>query len=243
MDGGFVLKYFNTIKSPRNLQKAAMAPPPPPPSPPIEEEPTFIEKWERQSKSQSKNSKRVYLEKQCRFPNHIPQSAHCNIDPLLSLISNHIDDHIDDNVSNDTNYRSPMNDMRKVASLCSTYKTAAKQNKQEFQYKRAIQQQIEPIDDDEVPPPPHTSMYTNLSMAENFALAKIHGANYNLCLAKAICPDRTNRLLSCWQRTDINIVKRMHEDGIAGLICLEEKEAVERCIGNGVQKIMKDILG
>ena len=219
-----------------------VSPPPPPPSPPIVEEPTFIEKWsdkERQSKSQSKNSKRVYLEKQCRFPSHIPQSAHCNIDPLLSLISNHIDDQSDDNISNDTNYRSPLNDMQKVASLCSTYKTAAIQNKQEFQYKRSIQQQTEQTDEVS---PPHT-MYTSLSMAENSALTKIHGANYNLCLAKAICPDRTNRLLTCWQRTDINLVKRMHEDGISGLICLEEKEAVERCIGNGVQRIMKDILG
>ena len=223
-----------------------MVSPPPPPSPPVEEGPTFIDKWtdkdkERQSKSQSKNRKRVYLEKQCQFPSHIPQSSHCNIDPLLSLISNHIDDQSDDNISNDTiNYRSPLDDMQKVASLCSTYKTAAIQNNQEFQYKRAMQQQTEQTDEVS---PPHTSMYTNLSMAENFALAKIHGANYNLCLAKAICPDRTNRLLTCWQRTDINLVKRMHEDGISGLICLEEKEAVERCIGNGVQRIMKDILG
>lgn len=197
----------------------------------------------------------------------------CNADPLLSLISQH---NLDNNgIGTDTSggsssqddksinsegryttptHRTALDDMRQIASLCSTYKTRAIVNNNEFRYKRAKlkeRQRQEKSNNTESTdafkstqsPPPYHSEYTHLALAENFLLAKIHGANYNLCLAKATCPDRTSRLLKCWKSVDPQLLKMMEQEGMEDFICMQEREAVERCIGLGVQRVMKDILG
>ena len=78
--------------------------------------------------------------------------------------------------------------------------------------------------------------------AENALLSKIHEANYNLCLANAVCPKRTGRLLSCWEKMNPRAAKIMAQQGLDHFVCLQEREAVERCIGLSVQKVMKDII-
>jgi hypothetical protein len=37
-------------------------------------------------------------------------------------------------------------------------------------------------------------------------------------------------------------VKLLAEQGLGHLMCMEEREAVERCIGLSVQRVMKDII-
>lgn len=261
-------------------------PPPPPPPPAIEEkpsnQPTFMEHWlEKNASPPINRSKqlREYLGKQCLFPTHIPYAIMCDVKPMHSLIANHIskesDGDDDSDSATDVNidqniptHRSPLDDMRKIASLCASYKTRSIVNYNEFQHKRSIQlieqqreQQSTTEDDTDsssenianppnkaaitsMPtPPPYHPEYTQLSLRQNAHLSKIHSANYNLCLANAVCPDRMRRLVSCWKGLDPRLVKMMKDEGIEAMICLEEKEAVERCVGLGVQRVMKDILG
>ena len=241
-------------------------PPPPPPTPAIEDgdhkarQPSFIEQWIAKEKSKSppsvnNNNKREYYEKQCLFPNHIPLAAHFDISPMIALISDHhletgsddTDDTSDLSNGQTQQHRSALDDVRKVASLCAaSYKTIAIQNHKEFQYKKAKQQreqQADASEEKELPPQPTPSIYTDLSLPENFLMRNIHRANYNICLANATCPDQTEKLLKCWKSADKNWVKAMQRTGNDEYICMDEREAVERCLGLGVQRVMKDILG
>lgn len=149
-------------------------PPPPPPAPPQipsqkeqrHPNPTFIEQWlvdnEKRKKNQKAasssnisaekkniNNKREYFERQCLFPRHIPQSAMCNIEPMLYLIH---DFHADANynkitktsnvgtspITNAAVTTAAWDDIRQIASHCATYKSRAEQNHIEFQHKRAV---------------------------------------------------------------------------------------------------------
>ena len=238
-------------------------PPPPPPPPAIEDgdhkarQPSFIEQWIAKEKSKSppsvnNNNKREYYEKQCLFPNHIPLAAHFDISPMIALISDHhletgsddTDDTSDLSNGQTQQHRSALDDVRKVASLCAaSYKTIAIQNHKEFQYKKAkqqLEQQADASEEKELPPQPTPSIYTDLSLPENFLMRNIHRANYNICLANATCPDQTEKLLKCWKSADKNWVKVASS---FEYICMDEREAVERCLGLGVQRVMKDILG
>ena len=200
------------------------------------------------------------LEDQCLFPTHIPSTAHCDISPMLSLMSNHINENVMMNQNNNT-HRTALNDMKKLASLCASYKNIALQNQNEFQYKRAVylnnkqkeasrsdmlnnevESEVVAVSNNQLPPRPEVTQYTDLTPMENQMMARIHDANYNLCLAKATCPYRTDKLLSCWKQSDPRGENVARENGIEGMICMEEREAVERCVGLSVQRVMKDII-
>eukprot|EP00578_Thalassiosira_sp_NH16_P000726 CAMPEP_0181138604 /NCGR_PEP_ID=MMETSP1071-20121207/34336_1 /TAXON_ID=35127 /ORGANISM="Thalassiosira sp., Strain NH16" /LENGTH=259 /DNA_ID=CAMNT_0023225453 /DNA_START=129 /DNA_END=908 /DNA_ORIENTATION=+ len=246
-------------------------PPPPPPPPAIEDRPSassrpaFIEQWLEKEKTPTTNkiNKRQYLEKQCLFPSYIPEAAMVDVEPMIGLISHHVEESDGGDITDSTHHRTALDNVRKIASLCATYKSRAAMNHKEVQYKRAIilkeKRRLEEHSSDLAPEnvdssetsesiplpskPPYHPDFTPLSLGENYGVAKIAGANYNLCLANAICPARTRRLLTCWESLDTQWVKIVQQQGMDRLICLEEREAVERCMGMGVQRVMKDILG
>mmetsp|Transcript_23129 Transcript_23129/g.50097 ORF Transcript_23129/g.50097 Transcript_23129/m.50097 type:complete len:279 (-) Transcript_23129:2087-2923(-) len=278
------------------MTMVTLIPPPPPPPPPEMEEqppsqPTFIKQWLEKEQSKPpphiKNNKREYFAKQCLFPSYITEAAMCNVDPLLSLISHHLEEsdggidgdavknnipgasrekkstNISNNEHSSPTHRTAIDDVRKNVSLCATYKSRAVLNYNEFQYKREIKikekrqgeqptetntpEDTNASDKPESTPtsskPPYHPEYTPLELRENFLMANIHSANYNLCLANATCPNRVKRLLTCWESVDPQWVNMMQQQGMDGFVCMEEKEAVERCVGLGVQRAMKDILG
>mmetsp|Transcript_376 Transcript_376/g.989 ORF Transcript_376/g.989 Transcript_376/m.989 type:complete len:184 (+) Transcript_376:190-741(+) len=180
------------------------------------------------------------------FPSHIPRSLHCKNESLLSLVNKFgelIEGREDELLSPNT----AASDFRDVISLCSTYKTRAVENRDEFEFKKAkLQQQkqaAEGVEAEEIdlPAQPLASEFTPLSAQENFLLASIHAANYNLCIGNAICPGRTAKLMTCWKRTDSRVIQQFKEHGMDRFVCQEERKAVERCLGNSVQRVMKDI--
>jgi hypothetical protein len=136
-----------------------------------------------------------------------------------------------------------IDEIRKIASLCSHYKSIAGKNRQELEYKQAkAAEEKQNIETRTIPDQPPHSEFTKMKPAENALLSKIHEANYNLCLANAVCPKRTGRLLSCWEKMNPRAAKIMAQQGLDHLVCVQEREAVERCIGLSVQKVMKDII-
>lgn len=255
------------------MTAALPAPPPPPPAneeqSPTSSQPTFIEQWLLEERAKyPQRSKREHTEyfftKQCLFPRYIPQAAMCSVDPILHLISHHVKESDRETSSDATipEHRTALDDLREVVSLCSTYKSRSLLNRDEFHFKRAmmlkekqrLEQSADSANGTNLPTkqqsttssptqPPYHVEYTPLALQENFLLAKIHGANYNLCLANAVCPDRTRRLLTCWKSLHPQRVEMMEQGGVEEFICLEERQAVERCIGLAVQRGMKDILG
>jgi hypothetical protein len=253
-------------------------PPPPPPlsSPQTADEqrkPSFITKWLEANKeslpsvAEARRTQRQFFEKECIFPLNTPESAMADVSPMLALIKDHAQevkkvlrgDGLVDRSSTDVNpsapseYRTTLDDVRQMSSLCATYKSKALVNYNEFQYKKKMrhinlqkEQQHRSTEDSASAihtPPPYNSDYTPLKMGENFALAKIHNANYSVCLAQATCPERSRELMSCWKSLNPDVVKALSNEGFGHLICMEEKEAVERCVGAGVQRVMKDTLG
>ena len=162
--------------------------------------------------------------------------------PLLSLLHDHEIASDDSALSHSSDKQTTIDEIRKIASVCANYKISATQNRKEFEYKRAVIAK-EKRGEIKLPnkPKDHTE-FTPLKPAENLLLAKILRTNYNLCLARGVCPQRTNNLLTCWKSTDPRVFKVMAEQGLDQLICIDEREAVERCIGLSVQKVMKDII-
>lgn len=243
----------------------ATMPSPAPPSA-IEEErastPTFLERWlENEPKKPPALTEASFMEyftKQLLFPKHIPETALCNVSPILALVSRHGEAAGDSHSEDGTPSNTALESVRQIAAQCATYKNKAVLNHNEFQHKRSIelqeQQQQEHYDatgdsdpstttDVIVEQPPYHPEYTPLPVPGNYLLTKIHGANYNICLAKAACPHRTERLLSCWKSADPGWVKKMEHDGTEEYVCAEEREGVERCLGLSVQRVMKSVLG
>jgi hypothetical protein len=228
-------------------------PPPPPPSPPTssvidKEASSFIDDWLEQNNKQSAinpvESKRQYFEKQCLFPTYITDRSMCDVSSLRSMLHDHKIESNDSPLKTSTDEQSTLIDeMRKIASLCAHYKSTASKNRQELEYKQAIiAKEEQKIDTRTIPDQPPHSEFTPMKPAENALLSKIHEANYNLCLANAVCPKRTGRLLSCWEKMNPRAAKIMAQQGLDHFVCLQEREAVERCIGLSVQKVMKDII-
>ena len=250
------------------MATSTLKPPPPPPAA-IEEQspnqPTFMQKWleqekaklpsaQKQNAEQRRQKLNAYFDKECLFPSYIPEEAMPDTEPLLALIHDFdIDtDGEKSDVQHTSSHRTPLDDIRKITSLCASYKTKALENRNEFQYKQAVKMlekekatknQSTDETSDLPSKPPHHPEYTPIPLSHNYLMANIHSANYNLCLANGICPTQTRRLLTCWQSLDPRWVKMMKEQGLESYICLEEREAVERCVGVGVQRVMKNILG
>ncbi|KAL7552699.1 hypothetical protein ACHAWF_015936 [Thalassiosira exigua] len=235
--------------------------PPPPPPPSVDDNLTFLERWiEKEKKVEpSIESKREYFNNECLFPRHIPAAGIANVDPMISLISHQAGkehgmvgrSENSPGVESEEDLflrKTALDDVRKIASLCATYDSRASINLEEFKYKRAVLRKEKASQTLENAPstthiqPPHHDEYSPLSIHENFLLARIHRANYNVCLAAATCPERTKRLAACWKRMDPQLIRLMEKEGVEGFVCLEEREAVERCVGLGVQRVMKAIL-
>jgi hypothetical protein len=251
-------------------------------------QPTFIQHWlEREKGNERKHlehwrrKKREYFDGQRSFPGHIPESAMCNVNSMMYLISEYcpdggvvvvvggggpgegVDNDDDDDRRDNASLRSgrgnalvpatrgtALDDARRIAARCAEYRSIALHNISEFNYKRALKDVA--IDKDQrrgdLPPPvparpPHHPEYTPMSLRENFAMARIHGRNYELCLAMAACPDRAERMVSCWAGEDPGVVGIMDRHGMGRYICSEERKAVERCVGMEVQRAMNEILG
>lgn len=201
------------------------------------------QKDKQQPNAEERTRKRQqWFHKQCLFPAHITESAMFDTSPLLSLLHDHGIGSDDSSLMHPSDKQTAVHEMRKIASLCSNYKAAAIQNKQEFEYKRALIAKEKRSEINVPSKPPEHHEFTPLKPAENLLLNKIHGTNYNVCLARAVCPQRTSNLFSCWKRTEPRVVKALAEQGLDQLMCIEEREAVERCIGQSVQRIMKDII-
>lgn len=227
-----------------------LRPPPPPPPPPESKNETFIDDFLQQNSGKLPNAedrereRQQWFFKQFLFPTHIPESAIADTSPLLSLLHDHGIESDDRSLTHPSDMQTTVDEIRKIASLCANYKSTAIQNKKEFEYKRAViakEKQSETNLPEPEKPPDHPE-FTPLKPAENLFLAKIHGRNYQLCLARAVCPQRTESLLSCWKSTEPRVVQALAEQGLDQLMCIEEREAVERCIGQSVQHIMKDII-
>ncbi len=225
-----------------------LRPPPPPPPPPESKNETFIDNFLQQNSKklpnaeERKRQRQQWYYDQCLFPSYITESAMADTSPLLSLMRDHGIESDDSSLTRPSDKQTTVDEIRKIASLCANYKSSAIQNKKEFAYKRAAIAK-EKGNEIELPekPPDHPE-FTPLKPAENLLLTKIHATNYNMCLGRAVCPQRTENLLSCWKSTNPRVVKALAEQGLDQLMCIEEREAVERCIGHSVQKIMKDII-
>ena len=271
------------------------SPPPTPPPHPAEDyfddasssttnnqqPPSFIQLWienERSERTTKMNywqqKKREYFETQCSlFPRYIPESAICNVDSMIHLISEYCPlgnsvaagEDVNDvgRLNNDDTGSAPsslstdttLDNVRQIASKCSIYHTKAVQNYEQFEYKRALknihidanQQRIVQSTDNDLPIPKkrpnHHSEYTPMSYQENYAMTKINERNYNICIAKMSCARRTEALLTCWNGLDPQWVKYMDKHNMGQFICANERKGVERCVGGITQRAVKDILG
>lgn len=244
---------------------------------------SFIQLWidnERSERTTKMNywqqKKREYFEAQCSlFPRYIPELAICNVDSMIHLISEHCPplsssiaagEDVNDvgRLNNDDGSGAPpssstnttMDNVRQIATQCSSYHTKAIQNYKQYEYKRALknihidsnQQRIfkstDNIDDLPIPQRPvQHSEYTPMTYQENYAMTKIHERNYNICIAQNTCSHRTEALLTCWKSLDPQWVKYMDKHNMGQLICANERKGVERCVGGITQRVMKDILG
>jgi len=78
-----------------------------------------------------------------------------------------------------------------------------------------------------------------ITYEEEKARSIIMDMNYKFCQNQVSCPERMNRLATCWSAFGPVVIQKITEAGQEGLICKSEREAVERCSGGLVQRLMR----
>ena len=78
-----------------------------------------------------------------------------------------------------------------------------------------------------------------ITYEEEKARSIIMDMNHKFCQNQVSCPERMDRLVTCWGAFGPVIIKKYSEAGQQGLICKSEREAVERCSGGLVQRLMR----
>jgi hypothetical protein len=239
------------------------APPPPPPPPDLTEDsntsqPSFLEKFIQQnSKLDPSESKQLqytneYLKSLCIIPPITPEQALPDIKPLLSLRESEL------NIEAvQCEIRTALQDFREAVSLCENYNQIADINREIFQFKTKrwklnkaksdakdinqrslVEEQLKQLKE-----PQYNEVYTDLKVMQNYYLSGINSMNHAICLARATCPNQTDQLVSCYATLNPKIGQALAKQGLGKVICMEEREAVERCIGKGVQRVVREVLG
>ena len=158
--------------------------------------------------------------------------------------------------SDNDDFRTALKDFKRAVSLCATYKETSDINRQIFQFKvsrwklnRAISNTQDPQEKhdfeerlNQLEEPPYSNEYTPLKVSQNQALANLHNVNYAMCEAYAICPKQTRQLMRCYKSLNPSLGQALAKQGLGKVICMEEREAVERCVGNGVQRVVEEVL-
>ena len=158
--------------------------------------------------------------------------------------------------SDNDDFRTALKDFKKAVSLCATYKETSDINQQIFQFKvsrwkinKAISTTEDPQEKehyqerlDQLEEPPFNNEYTSLKVAQNQALANVYNVNYAICEAYATCPKQTRQLIKCYESLNPSHGQALAKQGLGNVICMEEREAVERCVGNGVQRVVEEVL-
>eukprot|EP00558_Chaetoceros_sp_UNC1202_P003254 CAMPEP_0197243990 /NCGR_PEP_ID=MMETSP1429-20130617/9253_1 /TAXON_ID=49237 /ORGANISM="Chaetoceros sp., Strain UNC1202" /LENGTH=162 /DNA_ID=CAMNT_0042704285 /DNA_START=12 /DNA_END=500 /DNA_ORIENTATION=+ len=80
------------------------------------------------------------------------------------------------------------------------------------------------------------------SINQSIVQAKIFDLNYGYCLAHVSCPQRTAVLNECFHRHPPEVVQALAQAGQHEFICMKERKAVERCCGQKVESIMRQVL-
>lgn len=249
----------------------AIPPPLPPAPPPVAaseiggDEPSFLQKFISQN-SQPDRSKKTkqgkytnqYMQSQCLVPITTPEQALPDVKPLLSLSESDINKDVPQQIEQgeEGEFRTALQDFRQIMSLCASYQHTADTNRKIFQFKSARWKLNKALKDtvdekqkqaireklDQLEEPPYDEEYSELKVMQNYTLAGIMSANQRVCLANATCPRQTKELIGCYATLNPKIGQALAKQGLGKVICMEEREAVERCIGNAAQRAVKEII-
>ena len=66
--------------------------------------------------------------------------------------------------------------------------------------------------------------------------------NYRYCIASVTCPGRIAALNKCFSRYPPEFVEALYREGRRAYLCGKERGAVERCCGQKVQSVMRQLL-
>lgn len=242
------------------------SPPPVPPAPPpdltsVDDEQSFLQKFITQNSQQdtSKHVKQIqytneYMQSKCLVPLTTPEPALPDIKPFLSLSESEINKNRSPQIRD---FRSALQDFRQTMSLCANYKQTADINRKIFEFKTARWKLNKALKDttldeekkqiiqaklDLLEEPPYNAEYSDLKVMHNYTLASVMEANQKLCLAHATCPDETKELIECYKVLSPQVGQALAKQGLGKVICMEERDAVERCVGNAAQRVVKEVL-
>lgn len=241
-----------------------LPPPPPGPAKDSSSEPSFLQKFIAQnsqpdpSKSKQGLYTNKYLQSKCLVPTTTPEQALPDVKPLLSLSESDLIKEASRSLDqgDEVEHRTALQDFRQIISICANYQQTADINKQIFQFKTkrwklnqslkdsTDEQQKEHIQEklNELKEPPYNEEYSDLKVMQNYTLAGINNANHRICLALATCPQKAKKLVGCYATLDPKIGQALAKQGLGKVICMEERDAVERCVGNAVQRVVKEVL-
>jgi hypothetical protein len=248
-----------------------VSPPPlPPPASTADEErggqeSFFLQKFIAQnsqtdpSKSKQMLYTNAYLQTQCLVPLTTPEQALPDVKPMISLSESDLYNDMNQQQQQQQQQgesRTALQDFRNSIARCANYKQTSEINTKIFQFKTrrwklkhmlksatdAHQKDLIETQLAQLEEPPYHEEYSDLKVMQNYTLAGIHKANHRICLSHSACPKLTKQLLQCYRAMDPNVGQALAKQGLGNLICMEEREAVERCVGNGVQRVVKEIL-
>ena len=232
--------------------------PPPPPAPNDitgNSEPSFLQKFIRENSQTTVTKQEQYtkknLESLCLIPISIPEQALPDIKPLVSLSESDLNKNIEQN-----EFCTAMQDFREIVSLCANYQQTSDINRKIFQFKTKrlkLKKELRDAKDIEekerveqkllqLEEPLYNEEYSDLKVMQNYALANIYSVNRTMCVAHAVCPKQTKELVNCYNTLNPQVGMALAKQGLGTVICMDQREAVERCVGNASQRVVREAL-
>lgn len=79
------------------------------------------------------------------------------------------------------------------------------------------------------------------ALLETVSMSKIFQMNYRYCLASVSCPKRVAVLNNCYSQYPPEVVQALVKAGQHEFLCTKERKAVERCCGQKVQSLVRNL--
>jgi hypothetical protein len=79
------------------------------------------------------------------------------------------------------------------------------------------------------------------ALLETVSMSKIFQMNYRYCIASISCPKRVAILNNCYSQYPPEVVQAMVKAGQHEFLCTKERKAVERCCGQKVQSLVRNL--
>lgn len=185
-----------------------------------------LEKQKQENSQKTENNRQRQILSKLIFPPHIPGECHPKVSVMASIVRELEEDDDDRSAPLLTMKDLPKidqslaKDLKNLETKCGVFKKLSNQYQKDYEKLKA---------DDA----------SKKDIMEAASYAKLYELNFNYCIATVSSPKRMRELNSCFKNLDVNTVRQIAQAGQLEYICPQERKAVERAVGQKVQRVVR----